>query len=128
MLWNIIIVVILLFGFICAIKKSKKQITNPCDGCSECTPIKMQEKKLTGTIVMTKTFFIHDMTCPHCYEIVESSINQINGLSAKVNSKKNEIIIKGLHIFTDEEIEQALSTHGFKCTRVDESTTTKTFL
>jgi len=113
MIWNIVVGVIIFVGLVGAVLLAKKQIANPCEGCSGCTPIKLEEKKLEGVIVMKKKFHVKGMTCSNCYNIVESSINQINGLRAKINGKKREVIVKGIREFSEDEINQVLKNHGF---------------
>lgn len=114
MLWNILIITLLVAVTIFALYRAGKQVKNPCAGCSGCTPIKAQEKKLDGNIVKVKNYKVKGMTCPNCYAIAETSVNKINGLLATVNGKKNLLSVKGVRDFSDEEISEALMKSGFE--------------
>lgn len=114
MIQNGIVIGILIAVILIALYRAGKQITNPCAGCSGCTPLKMEEKQLVGPIVMRRKIRVRGMKCAHCCQIAEASINQISGLSAKADGRKGEIIISGIRAFSNDEIDQALRIHEFE--------------
>ena len=49
---------------------------------------KRKRKKLSGPIIAKKTMVISGMHCGHCVQSVTDSLNQIDGVSAKVDLAK----------------------------------------
>lgn len=63
-----------------------------CVGCpagGKCpSQRKRKRKKLSGPIIAKKTMIISGMHCEHCVQSVTDSLNQIDGVSAKVDLAK----------------------------------------
>lgn len=53
------------------------------------------------------------MTCDHCKNRVEKSINDIDGAAAKVNLKKKEAIVSLEKDVSDEQILAAVEKAGY---------------
>lgn len=111
---TVIIVVFLLVG----IKETKKHFKRQggcCGGSGSPDPV--PEKKLEK-VIGQKTVRIEGMTCEHCKNWVEKSINGIEGASGKVNLKKKEAVVLMSREVSEEEIRQAVSKAGYKVVEI----------
>ena len=100
-----IIVVLVLNGIYSGMKHFKGE-GGCCGGGSE--PV----KKLKN-VIAKKTVIIEGMTCDHCKNRVEKSINDIDGAAAKVNLKKKEAIVSLEKDVSDEQILAAVEKAGY---------------
>ncbi len=60
------------------------------------------------------------MTCEHCQGRVEKSLNDIDGIEAKVNLKKNNATITYDKDIDDEVIINAVDEAGYEVTSIKE--------
>lgn len=102
----VIILVVLIGGAAVYLIRAKRNGVK-CVGCSaggSCSgQRKRKRKKLSGPIVMKKTIVISGMNCEHCVQSVTDSLDQIEGVSAKVD------LVKGrAEVFLDREVEEAI--------------------
>ena len=104
-----IIVVLVLNGIYSGMKHFKGE-GGCCGGGSE--PVKKQRKELKN-VIAKKTVIIEGMTCDHCKNRVEMSINDIDGAAAKVNLKKKEAIVSLEKDVSDEQILAAVEKAGY---------------
>ena len=107
---TIVLVVLLLVGMH-ATKKHFKRQGGCCGGSGKPAPI--PEKKLEN-IIGQKIVVVEGMTCDHCKNWVEKSINSIEGASGKVDLKKKEAIVSMNRAVSDEEIRAAVQKAGYK--------------
>ena len=82
-----IVIVLVLVGVV----SSKKHFKGEGGCCGGGSSVKPKKKKLKAVIVK-KIFIIEGMTCDHCKNRVESVINEIDGVAAKVDIKKKEAV------------------------------------
>lgn len=111
---NIIIIGILVILVLYGIRSSMKHFKGEggcCGGGS--TPVKKQRKKLKNVIVQ-KTVIIEGMTCDHCKNRVEKSINNLDGAAAKVNLKKEMAVVSLEQDISDEKIREVIEKAGYK--------------
>ena len=104
-----IIAVLVVIGIRSTLKHFKGE-SSCCGGGSK--PVPKQNKKLEHVIAQ-KTVKIEGMTCEHCKNWVEKSINDIDGAAAKVNLKKKEAIISLEKDVPDEQICAAIQKAGY---------------
>lgn len=107
---TIVLVVVLLIG-IHATKKHFKRQGGCCGDGGKPAPI--PEKKLEN-VTGRKIARVEGMTCEHCKNWVEKSINSIEGAAAKVDLKKKEAVITMNREVSDEEIRAAVQKAGYK--------------
>ena len=105
-----ILVIVVAIGLRSAIKHFKGE-GGCCGGGSKPAP--KQNKKLKNTIAK-KVAIVEGMTCEHCKNWVEKSINDIEGTACKVNLSKKEAVISMEREISDEEIRKAIEKAGYK--------------
>lgn len=111
---TILLVVLILIG-IHATKKHFKREGGCCKGSGKPAPV--PEKKLEQ-VIGTKVVTVGGMTCDHCKNWVEKSINSIDGASAKVDLKKKEAVVSMSREISDEEIIAAIQKAGYKVVEI----------
>ena len=102
----VIILVVLIGGAAVYLIRAKRNGVK-CVGCpagGSCSgPRRRKRKKLSGPIVMKKTIVMSGMNSEHCVQSVTDSLDQIEGVSAKVD------LVKGrAEVFLDREVEEAI--------------------
>ena len=85
----VVVILVLCIGF--AIMQSIKHMKGEggCCGGGEMSEASTEKKKLENPAIGKKVISIEGMTCDHCKNSVERSINRIEGASGTVNLKKN---------------------------------------
>ena len=87
----VLILVVLIGGAAAYLIRAKRNGVK-CVGCpagGNCSDRrKRKRKKLSGPIIAKKTIVISGMHCEHCVQSVTDSLNQIDGVSAKVDLAK----------------------------------------
>ena len=109
-----VIVVLILIGIRSSIKHFKGE--GGCCGGGSST-VKRQRKKLQKVIAQ-KTVIIDGMTCEHCKNRVEKSINDMDGAAAKVNLKKKQAIVSLEKEVSEEQIRAAIEKAGYKVVEI----------
>lgn len=109
-----VIVVLLLLGIRSSIKHFKGE--GGCCGGGSST-VKKQRKKLKN-VIAKKIVIIEGMTCDHCKNRVEKSINDMDGAAAKVNLGKKEAIVSLEKDVSDEQIKTAIEKAGYKVVEI----------
>lgn len=104
----VIIVVVLLVGFNSTRKHFKGQ-GDCCGGGGTYVSKKKLEK-----VVAKKTFIVEGMTCENCKARVERTINDMDGLAAKVNLKKKEAVVSMDREVADDVIKAAIEKAGYE--------------
>lgn len=87
----VLILVVVIGGAATYLIKAKKNGVK-CVGCpagGSCSrKQKTRKKKLEGKVIAKKKIFISGMHCQHCVDSVTDSLNQIEGVLAKVDLLK----------------------------------------
>lgn len=109
----LIIVVIILLGLRSGLGHFKGQ-GGCCGGGGD---IKKKKKKLDN-VIGQKTAVVEGMTCDHCRDRVERSIDDIDGAAGRVNLKKKEAVVLMNRPISDEEIKSAIEKAGYKVTSI----------
>ena len=81
--------------------------------------MKKQKKKL-DKVIAQKIVIVDGMTCEHCKNWVEKSINEIDGAAAKVNLKKKEAVVSLAKEVSDEQIRTAIAKAGYVVVEIRE--------
>ena len=69
---------------------------------------------------MKKVIAIEGMSCQHCKMHVEQALNAIDGVSAKVDLKKNEAVVDLSKDVSDQALKDAVDGAGYKAVSVTE--------
>lgn len=115
---DFIIVAIIVILIVIGIGSGRKHFKGEggcCGGGSE--PVPKQNKKLNNVIAQ-KVVVIDGMTCDHCKNWVEKSINDIDGAAAKVNLKKKEAVVSMEVEISDDVIRAAVAKAGYKVVEI----------
>lgn len=105
-----IVAVLIIVGLL-SMKKHFKGEGGCCGGSGK--PVPVQTKKLDN-VIAKKIVIVEGMTCDHCKNWVEKSINDIDGAAAKVNLKTKEVVISMEREVSDDEIRNAIIKAGYK--------------
>ncbi len=108
-----IIAIIGVIGVVSTIRHFKGE-----GGCCGGGSYKPKKKKISG-IRYQKTFTIEGMHCNHCKIRVEEAVNEIKGVSGRVNLKKNLLIISYAEDVPDDLIKSCIERAGYKVTSYD---------
>ena len=104
-----VLIVMMLFGIRATIKHFKGE-----GGCCGGGPdVKIKPKKLDH-VIRQRTVIVEGMTCEHCRSRVESSLNELAGVSARVNLKKKTAIVSMEIEVSNDEIRAAIERAGYK--------------
>ena len=116
---NVIIVAVLAVILIVAVRSSMKHLKGEggCCGGGSST-IKEPDKKLSGTIINTKVFKIDGMHCESCTSRVKRAINNIDGVSAKLDLRKKQAVVKYEKEVADETLVKEIENLGYKVVAV----------
>ena len=74
----------------------------------------MKKKKLSGPVIGKKTLMISGMECAHCAQSVTESLNQIDGVRAKVDLAGGKAVVSFDRNVEDEVLKKAVEKFGYK--------------
>lgn len=109
---DFIIIAILAVLLIVGVCSTMKHFKNK-SGCCGSSNTYVSKKKLKN-VVEVKTFIVEGMTCENCKARIERTINDMDGLLAKVNLKKKEVVISMEREVSEDEIKAAIEKAGYK--------------
>ena len=92
MMENIIVFVLLTIIVLIALRATIKRLKSK-GGCCSGGDYKPKKKKLK-TVIQKKTFYVSGMHCENCKNRIEESVNRIEGVSATVKLKKNQVLVE----------------------------------
>ena len=108
-----VIVGILIILIVIGIRSSVKHFKGEGGCCGGGSSVKVKRKKLKQ-VVKERTVTIEGMTCEHCKARVESRLNELDGVSAKVNLKRKTAVVSMEKEVEDEEIKKAIENVGYE--------------
>lgn len=114
---NAIIIGILVVLVVIGIRSGIKHFRGEGGCCGGGSTVKKKRKKLKNVIAKKKVS-VEGMTCEHCRDRVERSIDEIDGAAGKVNLKKKEALVSMEREVSDEEICEAIEKAGYKVTDI----------
>ena len=112
-----IIIVILVILIIIGISSSLKHFKGEGGCCGGGSSVKVKRKKLKQ-VVKQRTIVLDGMTCEHCKARVESRLNALDGVSAKVNLKKKTAVVSMEKDVEDEVIKKAIENAGYEVVEI----------
>ena len=115
---DFVIVGILIILIIIGIRSSVKHFKGEGGCCGGSSSVKVKRKKLKQ-VVKQRTVVIDGMTCEHCKARVESRLNQLDGVSAKVNLKKKTAVVSMEKDVEDEVIKKAVENAGYEVLKIE---------
>lgn len=107
-----ILVVLLGIGISSAIKHFQGK-----SGCCGGGNTYISKKKLDH-VIGKKTVMVEGMTCENCKARVTRAVNDMDGLSAKVNLRKKEVLILMEKEVSDETIKAAIEKAGYEVLKI----------
>ncbi len=115
-----IVLIILLLIVVIAVKSSAKHIKGQggCCGGGGGT-IAEETVKLEKPVVATKVIHISGMHCDNCKNHVTRQLQKIEGVSCKVNLKKNIAVVEMDHEVSDEELKVTVQRAGYEVTSME---------
>ena len=111
----VLLIVIVIVAF--ALKSSIGHFKGEGGCCGGGDSVKKEpDKKLTGPIIKTTIFKIDGMHCENCSNRVKRTINRLDGVSAKVNLRKKEAVVRFEKDLADDVITKEIEDLGYKVT------------
>ena len=110
---DVIIIVILVILIIIGISSTIKHFKGEGGCCGGGSSVKVKRKKLKQ-VVKQRIVIIEGMTCEHCKARVESRLNALDGVSARVNLKRKTAVVSMEKEVEDEEIKKAIENAGYE--------------
>ena len=111
------VILILIVGGAAAYLVKAKRSGVKCVGCpvgGSCSSSrKTKKKKLSGPVLGKKTIKITGMECAHCAQSVTESLNQIEGIRAKVDLSDGKAVVSYDREVEDEVLKAAVEKAGF---------------
>lgn len=111
---NVIIVCLIVLLVLNGIRSSIKHFKGEGDCCGGGGDAVKPKRKKLASVTATRTVIIEGMTCEHCRNRVENSINAIEGATAKVNLKKKTAVVSMEKEVSDEQIREVIEKAGYK--------------
>ncbi|MCM1083351.1 MAG: cation transporter [Clostridium sp.] len=105
----IIIVVIAISGGVISSVRHFKGKGGCCGGGGS-----YRTKKKLSNIIEKKTFQVEGMHCEHCRNRVEEAVNDIKGVSGKVNLKERTLTVSYAEKVSDDIIISRVEKAGYK--------------
>ena len=103
----LIIAVLVLIGVVSTVKHFQGK-SSCCGGGSAYI-----SKKKLDHVIGKKTVIVEGMTCENCVARATRAINDLDGLAAKVNLRKKEVVVSMAREAGDEEIRAAIEKAGY---------------
>lgn len=114
---NVIVIAILAAVVFIALRGSISHFKGEGGCCGDGGSVEKEpDKKLSGPVIRTKVFKIDGMHCENCSNKVKRTINRIEGVSAKVNLRKKEAVVRYEKDVDDSLITKEIEDHGYKVT------------
>ena len=115
---TIIIIVILAVVLFFAVKNSIPHFRGEGGCCGESGKEPLIKPAKLDRVIATKVMNIEGMRCENCNRRVQNALNSIEGVSAKVNGDKQQAIVKLGREVSDSELEKAVTSLGYRVTKV----------
>lgn len=112
-----IIIGLLIIVVIIAISSGAKHYRGEGGCCGGGSDAKAKRKKLK-TVVKQRTVIVEGMTCNHCKSRIESRLNAIDGVSARVNLKKKTALVSMEREVSDQQIREVIENAGYQVAEI----------
>lgn len=114
---NIIIIGILVIAVMIGVIYTVKHFRGESSCCGGGSSVKAKKKKLKN-VIARKAIIIEGMTCDHCKNRVERVLNEMEGVSGKVNLSKKQAIVSMEREVSDEELKAVVEKAGYKVVEI----------
>lgn len=108
-----VIIVLVLVGIRSGVKHFKGE--GGC--CGGGSSVKVKRKKLKN-VIKQRTAVIEGMKCENCKNRVESRLNELAGVSARVNLKEKTAVISMEEEVSDERIRKIIENAGYQVVEI----------
>ena len=109
----VVLIVIVLLGF-----ALRGAIRHCCGGGTGI--IKTDDKELKNPVIGKKTVHIEGMTCEHCVQSVKKALNEIEGVSARVDLQKKEAVVSYDREIENDVLKKTVEKAGFQVVSITE--------
>ena len=114
----VVLIVIVLLGF--ALRGAIRHFKGDSPCCGGGTGIiKTDDKELKNPVIGKKTVHIEGMTCEHCVQSVKKALNEIEGVSARVDLQKKEAVVSYDREIENDVLKKTVEKAGCFYNRVD---------
>lgn len=113
-----IILAVLVIIVVAAVFGSKKHLGGQGGCCGGGGDVTIKPKHL-DRVVAEKTIHIEGMSCEHCRQRIENSLNSLENVNAKANWKKGEAHVKLGADVPDEVLKEAVEKLNYTVTSID---------
>ena len=118
---NIIVVLIIIVVLVFALKGAIKHFKGDCPCCGGGTGvIKTDDKELKNPVIGKKIVHIEGMTCEHCVQSVKKALNEIKGVSARVDLQRKEAVVSYDREIANDVLKKTVEKAGFQVASITE--------
>ena len=111
--------VIVLLGF--ALRGAIRHFKGDSPCCGGGTGIiKTDDKELKNPVIGKKIVHIEGMTCEHCVQSVKKALNEIEGVSARVDLQKKEAVVYYDREIANDVLKKTVEKAGFQVASITE--------
>lgn len=115
----VVLIVIVLLGF--ALRGAIRYFKGDSPCCGGGTGIiKTDDKELKNPVIGKKTVHIEGMTCEHCVQSVKKALNEIEGVSARVDLQKKEAVVSYDREIANDVLKKTVEKAGFQVVSITE--------
>lgn len=116
---NIIIIAVLVLLFVIGGLSTIKHFKGEGGCCGGGSDVKIKRKKLKH-VIGNMTLTIEGMHCEHCKQRVESRLNELDGVSAKVDLKKKQVLVSIEKEISKEELKKVVERAGYEVVHISD--------
>lgn len=114
---NIIIIGIVIIMMLIGVRSTIKHFKGESSCCGGGSSEKVTKKKLKN-VIGKKVVTIDGMTCEHCKNRVERVLNDLDGVSARVNLNKKEAVVSFEKETEDDVLRNVIEKAGYTVTGI----------
>ncbi len=115
----VVLIVIVLLGF--ALRGAIRHFKGDSPCCGGGTGIiKTDDKELEESGDRKKIVHIEGMTCEHCVQSVKKALNEIKGVSARVDLQKKEAVVSYDREIANDVLKKTVEKAGFQVASITE--------
>ena len=114
----VVLIVIVLLGF--ALRGAIRHFKGDSPCCGGGTGIIKTDKELKNPVIGKKTVHIEGMTCEHCVQSVKKALNEIEGVSARVDLQKKEAVVSYDREIENDVLKKTVEKAGFQVVSITE--------
>ena len=119
-LTNTIIIIILLFMIVTAIKSTIAHFKGEGACCGGGGTQKLIRPRRLKKVLSVTTVHIKGMMCDHCAARIQNALNSLEGINAKVNLNKETAVIKSDREMNEARIKEVIADLGYAVASMEE--------